>query len=119
MSSRWLEMICACQIKPTHMTDIMIKQTASTTPFCDSEATVVNLGRDQAIVIDLPVLLFKLETATSIAVRSATMRIRNSSASARSRSRRCVSHRKQRDWVHQTGHPQIRSGGQKCENSQP
>src|SRR5271154_6107301 len=72
MSSRWLEMICACQIKPTHMTDIMIRHTASTTPFCDSEAAVLNFGRDQAIVIDLPVLLFKLETATSIAVRSAT-----------------------------------------------
>jgi hypothetical protein len=72
MSSRWLEMICACQIKATHMTDIIIKQTASTRPFCDSEAAVLNFGRDQAIVIDLPVLLINLETATSIAVRSAT-----------------------------------------------
>jgi hypothetical protein len=64
-------MICACQIKATHITDIMIKQTASTSPFCDSEATVLNFGRDQAIVIDLPVPLINLETATSIAVRSA------------------------------------------------
>lgn len=72
MSSRWLEMICACQIKPTHMTDIIIRQTASTRPFCDSEAAVLNFSRDQAIVIDLPVLLINLGTATSIAVRSAT-----------------------------------------------
>jgi hypothetical protein len=120
MSSRWLEMICACQIKATHMTDIIIRQIARTTPFCDSEAAVLNFGRDQAIVIDLPVLLLiSLETATSIAVRSATtvMAIRLPARDIAP----VAAYPTENKRLESIGYAAriLRAGGPKCENSQP
>jgi hypothetical protein len=48
ISSRWFEMICACQINPMHITDITSKQTTSTAFFCVSEAGPFSLDMDRS-----------------------------------------------------------------------
>src|SRR6185369_503533 len=54
MSSRWLAMIWACQMRPMHSTLMTSTQTTRTRFFCDSEAAICNLVKGEVMAKGSP-----------------------------------------------------------------
>src|SRR6266436_8576994 len=92
-------MICACQIKATHITDMTTIQTARTKPFCDSEAAEVNFSLDHTIVMGLPVLFINARDNGIYSSAVCSLSEWQFACQGKERLGRGVSPQEQRDWT--------------------